>query len=421
MHEGTTSMSDVLSLGHDSREAILQLAEDLSADAPLALIFRMRLLAFSETFIRAQAGALRRYRPFFLGIKKVPGLSLPKDASWVANEGSWLGAIREVSFRFLGPGAQCRQLLARLKPELIHAHFGADTCEAIPLAKAAGVPLIGTFHGYDATLTDEGLKRTRHGRTYLRHRPQLRQNVALYLAVSNFIHRRLLERGVPADRIRTHYIGVDLNEFQPAPRSRRGSAVLFVGRLVEKKGCSFFLKAMAEVQKTFPECQAIIAGDGPQRQELEAQAAGSLRNYKFLGAQPAKEIKEWMRKARVFCAPSITAEDGDMEGFGMVFAEAQASGLPVVSFASGGIPEVVEHNETGLLTAEKDWRGLASSIALLHQNDSLWDRFSHAGTKRVRDKFDLERQTRELENIYDEVRRQSRLASQHSFARRRMS
>lgn len=374
-------------------------------ELPVALLFRMRLLTFSETFIHAQGSALRAYRPYFLGIKQVPGLDLPADSTWIANRGGWSGLVNEARFRLLGPNRACRNLLSELKPSLVHAHFGADTCEAIPLAKFLGVPLIGTFHGYDATLSDEGLRRTRHGRRYLKQRSQLGGNVALFLAVSDFIHKRLLAQGIPEARIRTHYIGVNLKEFQPPELPRHGQRVLFVGRLVEKKGCAYLIKAMAEVQKTLPEAELVIIGDGPERKTLEQEAASTLRKYAFLGAQPARVVKEELARAKLFCAPSVTAEDGDMEGFGMVFAEAQACGLPVVSFESGGIPEAVSHNETALLAPEKDWRGIAESIALLLQNEALWERFSRAAVQRVRDKFDLARQTRELEHIYDDVRK----------------
>ncbi len=110
-----------------------------------------------------------------------------------------------------------------------------------------------------------------------------------------------------------------------------------------------------------------------------------------------------MNCARVFSVPSVTSVSGASEGFGIVFAEAQAMGLPVASFATGGIPEVVSHGETGLLAAERDWEGLARHISSLLSNDSLWRRLSAAGQARVRDLFDLRRQTGALEEIYDRV------------------
>lgn len=380
-----------------------QLAWRREEDLPVALIFRMRLLAFSETFIRSQAEAMTTFRPFFVGIKKVKGLEIPAESTWMANEGGWLGMSRELRFRMLGPNSGCVDRLRGLNPKVIHAHFGPDACEAIPLVKSLGTPLIATFHGYDATLTDKGFGESKHGRRYLRQRGKLQGNVTMFLAVSDFIRKRLQMQDFPMERTKVHYIGVDLERFRPPEKNERSSQVLFVARLVEKKGCAYLLKAMAEVQKQLPEAELIIIGDGNQRESLEAEARQSLRNYKFLGAQPTTVIQEWMRKVKLFCVPSVTASNGDSEGFGLVFAEAQACGLPVVSFATGGVPEAVAHGTTGFLAPERNWRVLGQYIHELLTSQTLWNQFSHAARRRVERKFDLRKQTESLEEIYEQV------------------
>ena len=118
--------------------------------------------------------------------------------------------------------------------------------------------------------------------------------------------------------------------------------------------------------------------------------------------QPPDLVLTWMNKAKVFSVPSITAKSGDSEGFGMVFAEAQAMGLPVASFASGGIPEAVADGETGLLTHERDSEGLAACILRLLEDQELWQRLSQNGQERVRTIFNLHAQTRVLESLYQE-------------------
>ena len=110
-----------------------------------------------------------------------------------------------------------------------------------------------------------------------------------------------------------------------------------------------------------------------------------------------------MSKASVFCTPSVVAKSGDAEGFGMVFAEAQAMGVPVASFATGGIPEAVEHGITGLLAPERDTNALAENIVTLLTDAPLWTRFSAAGRERVHKHFDLAKQTAKLEQIYQQV------------------
>jgi glycosyltransferase involved in cell wall biosynthesis len=87
----------------------------------------------------------------------------------------------------------------------------------------------------------------------------------------------------------------------------------------------------------------------------------------------------------------------------MVFAEAQAMGLPVASFATGGIPEAVAHRETGLLASERDIGALARNITMLLSNPSMWQRFSEAGRRRACELFDIRRQTAVLEDLYRAV------------------
>jgi len=111
-------------------------------------------------------------------------------------------------------------------------------------------------------------------------------------------------------------------------------------------------------------------------------------------------VRLWMQQAKIFCVPSITAKSGDSEGFGLVFAEAQAMGLPVVSFASGGIPEAIAHGETGFLAAEQDSEKLVAYILSLLEDQELWQKFSQKGQERVRTLFNLHHQTRALESIY---------------------
>ena len=172
---------------------------------------------------------------------------------------------------------------------------------------------------------------------------------------------------------------------------------------------------MARVQEQVPEAKLVVIGAGPMRASLEELAAGCLKNYQFLGLRPQREVRDWMNRAKVFSVPSFTTPVGTSEGFGLVFAEAQAMGLPVASFSTGGIPEAVAHNVTGFLTAERDTEGLAANIARLLLDHTLWHQFSDAAAKRARELFDLQQQTRKLEKIYDRLLMQSQATQEGEF------
>jgi glycosyltransferase involved in cell wall biosynthesis len=368
------------------------------------VVYRDVLLSPSETFVRAQAEALRAFVPHYVGSRRTPGLELPAERTHVLNPGTPAGRARELAYKATGVAPARMRLMRSLAPALVHAHFGPDGTLAAPLARAAGAPLVVTFHGYDATTRDDALARgSWAGHAYLRRRPRLWREVRLVLAVSDFVGRRVEALGCPADRIRVHYTGIDVDFFRPIPDSFRRPLVLFVGRLMEVKGCRYLLHAMRLVQAELPEAELVVIGDGPLRGGLEALARAELRHVRFLGSQPPEAVRGWMSRARVFSVPSVTAESGATEGFGLVFAEAQAMGVPVAGFATGGVPEAVAQGRTGFLVRERDVDGLAAAIARLLRDDAVWAQFSAAGRRRVCEQFDLARQTERLEALYHDV------------------
>jgi colanic acid/amylovoran biosynthesis glycosyltransferase len=367
------------------------------------LIFRTNLLAPSETFIVAQAAAMRQFSPYFVGWRRMAGIAISEDTSWTVDGGGLRGRWRQLRFRYAGP---TREQIARLRaraPRLVYAHFAPDGYAAMQLAEQLGVPLVTALHGYDVTISDRAMGARRLGREYLQGRPALQKKGALFVSCSAYIRQRGLEMGYPAERTIVHSIGVDVERFKPPAVRRREKVVLFVGRLVEKKGCASLIEAMARVQHCDPAAELVVIGDGELRPDYEARAAALGVRCRFFGTQPSNVVRDWMACAAVFCVPSVIAASGDTEGFGMVFIEAQAMGLPVVSTPSGGIPEAVKHGETGLLVSERDPRALAEAILQLMQDEELWQRLSVAGRRHVVDHFNLARQTGRLEDVFAQL------------------
>lgn len=366
---------------------------------PRALIYRDHLLPFSETFILSQADAMRVYSPFFAGRRRVPGIDLGGYETTVVNEGGAKGWAREARFLAGRPPADFATRLESLSPEVMHAHFGPDGVNALPLQSRLGLPLVVTFHGYDATqgtALRNGLPAWRYGR----RRPQLADRAASLLAVSNHIREQLIELGMPASRIRVHRIGVDLAKFTPAALEERQPIVLGAGRFVEKKGFEFLIDAMAEVQRVSPETELVLIGSGKLGGELKARASRRLGSFRIFGPCPPREITRWMRRARVLAAPSVTDRFGNTEGLPITVVEALASGLPVVATRHAGIPEAVVDGESGFLVPERDIEALAERILDLVRDDAGWKGMS-ASCRRIAERdFDLAAQTKQLEEIY---------------------
>lgn len=371
---------------------------------PNLAIFSGRLLPPSETFVRAQAEGIQQFYPYFLGARFVQGLTLPSERTLVVNSGGTLGAVQEVLFKSFGVAPQFYQKVQQINPVLIHAHFGPCGALALPLARTLKLPLMVTYHGFDAMMSDNYARQDSIStRVYLKRREALKKEVKLLIAVSEFIRSTLIKKGFPDEKIQVHYIGVNTDFFQADPQIERESVVLFVGRLAEKKGCEYLIRAMAEVQKVDSNVKLVIIGDGDLRTELEALAAKLLQRYQFLGLQPSDEVKRWMNRSQLLAVPSITASNGDSEGLPMVVVEAQAMGLPVIGSIHAGIPEAVIDGETGFLVPERDHQGLAKSILTLLQDEELWEKMSHAGKQRMRSHFNLSQQTQTLDTIYQRV------------------
>jgi colanic acid/amylovoran biosynthesis glycosyltransferase len=257
-----------------------------------------------------------------------------------------------------------------------------------------------TLHGSFETVSPKTLLRGLNSFLYIARRRSLWRYASIFLCISEFVRGKALEFGFPAAKMRVQYIGIDTNYFSPINEPRDRNLVLFTGRLAEKKGCEYLLRAMQIVRKQVPGARLVIIGDGELRYSLEQLNNQLGIQAEFLGEQPSSTIRDWLRRARVFCAPSLTAASGDTEGLGMVFCEAQGVGTPVVSTRHGGIPEAVRHGQTGLLAPEKDYPQLADHILRFLTNDDIWAEYSSNGRDLVKREFDLATQTEKLEQVY---------------------
>jgi glucosyltransferase len=224
------------------------------------------------------------------------------------------------------------------------------------------------------------------------------------IGVSRFIVDALLAAGCPEHKVRLHYIGVDTTRFAPGTEPRSPTEVLFVGRLVDKKGVIHLLRAMSQVRAALPGAELTIAGDGRLRATLEDEARRLGVPTRFLGVQTPEQVHALMCRAAVLAGPSVPDASGNAEGLPITFLEAQACGLPLVVSTSGGTGEGVVHGETGFLFEPQDEAALAQHLLTLLQDESLRRRMSAAARAHVLEHFDLARQTARLEDLYDDVR-----------------
>jgi colanic acid/amylovoran biosynthesis glycosyltransferase len=371
-------------------------APSADPDRRRVAIWRSAMLLGSETFVRAQGDALTRWSPAYLGATRIDSaLSRPDDVI-VFPDGP-AGRREFLGLRLGGTSPRLRAVLARVRPELVHAHFGGDGWLVSRSARQLGIPLIVTVHGHDVTRQPQspGL----HGLRYRRNLRAVFGRAALVIAVSQVIRDRAEACGADPARIRVHYTGVTV----PAavPMVPKHWDVAFVGRLVAKKGVDDLLTALSRLSTPRP--RAVLIGDGPLLPEMRALAGRLGVDATFVGSRPPDEVQRLLAESRVVAVPSKTAPDGDTEGLPTTILEAAALGLPVIATRHSGIPEAVLDGRTGLLTPEADPTALAAALNRLLGDADLRGRLGARARDHVRTHFDLRVQTLRLETLYDEA------------------
>ncbi|MEX6056486.1 glycosyltransferase [Enterobacter hormaechei] len=370
-------------------------------------IFRNQLFKGSEVFIQQQAEALQCFDKCYIG-RRLIGTKPEGSVACVLNEhGNVYGKLAEMVNAITTSQLPYQSVLKSQPLDLIHAHFAIDGLYALKLAQKKGIPLVTTLHGFDVTVSNKDLLASRSPAwiNYLLHQHKVKGQGDKFICVSDFIARQALQHGFPESKIIQHYIGIDVNKYQPRAKEDDQGIILHVARLVEKKGTAVLINAVKQVKLLNPDVKLVIIGEGPLLDGLKAQVTslGLDQTVTFTGALPHVDVMAWMRKASMLVLPSITAKTGDAEGLGMVLLEAAVTGVPVIGTQHGGIPEAIIDEQTGFLVKERDDKQLAERISFLMKDEHK--RFEMGKNARIfiSEKFNLSKQTIKLDKIYQEL------------------
>lgn len=284
-------------------------------------------------------------------------------ARWetLVNHGGILANLRRARWKWLLlpsflllQGYALRRALRRFRPQVVHAHWLLPQ-GVVAVCAARRVPVLATSHGADLF----GLR----GHTFARLRQWVIGRVVALSVVSRAMEQRV-HAEVPQARVRVLPMGVDCQQrFCPGHEARSEDALLFVGRLVEKKGLHHLIEAMPAVLAARPRASLNIIGFGPEQAALEQRVAdlGLQERVRFLGSLPQEHLPEYYRKASLFVAPFVEASNGDQEGLGLVVAEAMACGCPVVVGEVAGVRDLVG-DDTGVILPAADHVALAAAV-----------------------------------------------------------
>lgn len=366
-------------------------------------IYRKAFPRISETFIREQTYNLTQYDPTLITCTALNKIAF-KHISISQND---FLRFKELTYYFTRSPRLFNNLKNLSKLSLIHAHFGPDGVYAMALADKLKVPFLVTFWGYDITIYRQAIWRNGPLLYYqfLWHEEELKRKASVFIAISGFIRKKLLENNYPESKIIQHYPGLDLTKFFPINRQADERYILCVGRHTEKKGIDVLLRAFARIASKYPSVSLIQVGTGEMTATLHTLASqlGIKDRVRFLGAQPHETVLKLMQSAEIFSLPSQIAKNGNSETLGLVFNEASACGVPVVATWHGGIPETVLDGETGFLVPEKDDVALAEKLDILLSDRALGKQMGQRGREFVCDVFDIRKQTIKLEAIYDSL------------------
>lgn len=278
------------------------------------------------------------------------------------------------------------RIIRQQRPVAVHAHWIIPCGIIGALSKwfaAEPFHLVITAHGADVHAFNR--------RPVISLKRWALRSADVVATVSRAMRDRIATITPAADRLVVAPMGVDLQSrfFPPAAPASR-CRLLFAGRLVEKKGLTDLLDAVALLRPTFPDLDLVIIGDGPLAQALKEKTERLQLNdtVRFLGSVPNDAVPDIMRTSQLAVFPFKTARGGDEEGLGLVVVEAMGCGVPVVVGAVPAVLDVVEHERNGLLVPSDDPTALAQAIMRLLTDRQFAERLSTQARQDVIGRFD---------------------------------
>ena len=285
--------------------------------------------------------------------------------------------------------------------DIIHCHFAEHNRKAM-LIKSVSSPqakIVTTFHGYDVNVISSKCNPTAYEKIFAEGE--------LFTANTQFTAKKAMLMGCPAEKIRILPVGLDIPRYPYSPRQLRPDEpikLVTVGRLVEKKGIDYSIRAIAKATQQRPDLKLeyTIIGEGTQREYLQtlAEDLNIAENVRFLGGMTQEEVREVYNSSHLFMLSSVTAANGDMEGQGLVIQEAQCMGLPVISTLHNGIPDGVLNGKSGFLVPEKDADALADKLIYLSSHPETWAAMGQSGHDFVKERYDIRKLNDQLIDLY---------------------
>lgn len=365
------------------------------------LVYTESILPTSETFISDHVRMLQGLHDVSLvGLHRAPGQDLGDlDVRVFLKEPP--NPITRLRIRG-GVDSDFLRFLQDQQPDIIHCHFSHNGTFLLPYARLLGASLLVSLHGSDIlgkrrlVSVSDHLYRARLG--------QLSDYASAFFTCSEYLRRKAVSHGFPLDKTFCHYNAVNIcADLEQARHCRQKlQSMAFVGRLIEIKGIRNLLLMHDIVRASVPEAQLEIVGDGPLRPLVE-EAARRTGGIIYHGSLPKKDAIEVVARARLLALPSVEMPNGQAEAFGLVLAEAQAHGVPVITSGLGGTIEALQPGITGFVVDPHDISGMANTAIRLLLDDTLQNSMSRAAESWANQMFSVRDARFRLCRIYDDA------------------
>jgi colanic acid/amylovoran biosynthesis glycosyltransferase len=292
-----------------------------------------------------------------------------------------------------------RKKIDEVKPDVIHIHYGHNAANL--LAAGFNKKAVVTWHGYDANV----LPKVYGGNMY----EQLFKSDCDQTVGSHFMRRRLIELGANAENIHVIPMGIDTKKFIFEVKTfseNETLQIISVGRLDYMKGHRYLIDAVKLLSDNNQQVKLTIVGQGALENDLRVRVIelGLEESVVFVGTKKSDELVTLMRRAHVFALCGVIADDGRVETQGVVYAEAQACGLPVVAADVGGVSESLVDGVTGFLCKPGNPPDIAQAIIKMIEQPQLITEFGKKGRDFIEKRFEISAMINSFVSIYEKLK-----------------
>jgi glycosyltransferase involved in cell wall biosynthesis len=311
-------------------------------------------------------------------------------------------ALIQLPFFILAELSYALHIARKRNCDLVHAHWSVPQgLTGLFLKRLCGIPCVTSLHGSDVFGLRAILLRGLNRRVILGSDACTANSKATAAAAREVSGRKDISV-IP--------MGVNVDFFKSARSwtngyTENGPNILYAGRLIDWKGVQYLIEAIPKVLEMHPRVRLTIIGSGPLKSSLlELSGRLHLRNHvQFIDDVSQEELVRYYSMADVFILPSVMTDAGETEGLGVVLLEAMACGVPVIGSAIGGIPDIIEDGQTGLLAFEKNPYDLAEKIHKLLSDEDLRKRVTEKGFRFVKKEFSWDVVARKFKKVYEDA------------------